>query len=453
MPRDQTKKQTTPFEIRPGGQLVGPVFRGMRREGNAGNIPLNQFQHLQNVRLTGGDIESRGGQSATGDAVDDCIPGIDGSDPDSLLSILINSDGDGAVYYYNPDLIPPGYNLDVSTWCYISALPGAATASIPRRALVVHNEEPYFYGGNEGILWKLTIGTDATNPATERSFSKAALLGPNVGHLISTFGEVWVSYVGGQVRSFSFETGALSDRGATGLIDPVILMRYRETVYACGRQQLRRWDGGTTWTVVSDLTDTVEFSPRCGLQVMDVLYIGGQELDGQVPDSQYQAWYYAFNGTTATGTRLVISVGQDTESSPDVGGVIDIAEMDQEPLFAWNPNGEAQAEQREGRITRLNGDFARIGTDFTGVPPDHRGMVTSILNAGGVLYACVLVGLPGAAFARRLLRFDGGSILGLGTEFWVSDSNRNAFTSVAVLNETEGDLLNFQSPADMCAVL
>lgn len=438
MPRDQPKEQTVPFDIRVGSPLVGPVLAGMRREGNPGSIPLKQHHHLQNAVLTGGDIECRGGQEATGDVVSGqvcadggSVPGITNVPSDGLISLIVQPDTDG-VFYYNEDLDPSGYGLDLSAFVVPSKIKPAAAN--PRHSLIVHEEEPYFYGGPDFLLFLLSIPTDGIAPPTERAYTPVGSIGTDVTDVITAFGEIWFSFWGGQVRSFSIATGALTNRGSTGLTDPVILAKHRETIYACGFQELKRWDGGTTWTSVSSLTDTTYFSPRCMRSLQDVLYIGGQEVGIIYPPSatvNTHAWWYEFDGTTATG-HLLNTV--DDPSAGDPGGVIDFCEYNTEVVFAWNYSLED--DTRTGRIQNIAGDYIRIGGGTIG-----NAVIGRLIEAGGLLYISAgnLLTGPAPRLSPCLLKVDeSAGVIGAGTVYYESNAVRNGVSKVADLATSLG---------------
>ena len=71
-PKDQGYQE---FEFRPGVKF--PKFKGMHRMGDPASIPVNQFHYLENVRIVGGEIDSRGGQGRYIDHSESgCMEGI-----------------------------------------------------------------------------------------------------------------------------------------------------------------------------------------------------------------------------------------------------------------------------------------------------------------------------------------------------------------------------------------
>lgn len=451
MPRDESKPDTKEFELRPGNQLVGPVLRGLRREGNPGNIPLSKHQHLQNARLTGGDIECRGGQERTGDQVPACVPGLDGGDDDlSLIAILINEEiGCGTLY--NPDLSTPTVDLELTLICNVARLPNG-----PRRVYCGHADpvskevETYCYGFTDGTLWRLSIPADSVSPATDRTWVRVCVLGANVDYLASAVGVIWVAYTDGSVKYVDPASGTLTDAGTPGTA-PVVIGQYREQVYAASEQDLSRWDGGTTWTSVSSLPDTVQFSPRDIRQVQDVLYVAGVELlGGDHPDpgdGQFQQWYYAYDGSTVTSHRFSHHDGSVPED-----GAIAIDEYQGGVIFAWN--NPTENLDITARVENLNGDYVEI--TFPAGATLYEVTIGSILVAGGELFIAIRSKTNIPTFNRRVLRLNPDVSLfgsGAGTYFWKSDASNNEVASVATLEEDEGELGVNQAPADMVVIL
>lgn len=63
------------FSLRFGLSL--PKAKGMKRQGDPARIPFDQFYHLQNMRVSGNQLVSRGGQSKVNTSAETgCIVGI-----------------------------------------------------------------------------------------------------------------------------------------------------------------------------------------------------------------------------------------------------------------------------------------------------------------------------------------------------------------------------------------
>lgn len=63
------------FQVRHG--LTAPRCRGIKRQGDPARVPQDQFWTLQNVRVVGNQLRSRGGQTKVNSSAETgCIVGI-----------------------------------------------------------------------------------------------------------------------------------------------------------------------------------------------------------------------------------------------------------------------------------------------------------------------------------------------------------------------------------------
>lgn len=61
MPKALLDPEHVPFDIRHG--ISAPFCRGIKRQAGPGEIPLDQFYTIQNARIVGNQIISRGGRT------------------------------------------------------------------------------------------------------------------------------------------------------------------------------------------------------------------------------------------------------------------------------------------------------------------------------------------------------------------------------------------------------
>lgn len=284
-----------------------PEFHGINKQKDPAAIDENQFQSADNVRLRGGRMWARGGQSKfNGTAMTaSCVLGIFDFNA-TAVNMLIAPKAGGTPLFYNSNYmqqptdpltfpLPAGDTSYTLTTTFPGLFPSGLTptgSTLARRVFHKFRNQIIAYG-SDGYLYKLLVDKEAlkypsyiddtTTPGTvtlisEQLFNPEDIYAGAVPNTSCEWREtLWFASRDGHVYSWDGEI-FLRDTTVTlngGKADGVIFQLF-EDIYCAVTGGLYKRDSGA-WTSVT-LPALTDFRPRAAAVWQNNAYIAGADL-------------------------------------------------------------------------------------------------------------------------------------------------------------------------------
>lgn len=322
----------TPYSFRLGTEVI-PKFGGMRREGPRYAIPPHQFYDLQNVRLVGGELVARGGQSKlnSGAALSGCIYGMGQVEPDEgggktgagmgAFGLMIG--GRTILDIYNPELSPTvqvlltGLAATTSEFVHSGKLwaldSGHQISLSPDGLGGIVGEKRQVFATPSGNLPSAS-GIEGGSSGT----AHAAVVAPTVD--ADRVGERDLWFITDSDILY-YWTGKQVVEDATGLTGAKLLFHYNEDLYVAANNSLKKRDDGD-WTAITFPTTGMysggTFRPLCYRQYSGDLYIGG--IDVESGGSIYYGRILKYDGSTLAHVNDT-HLGNSETDDPVIAGM------------------------------------------------------------------------------------------------------------------------------------
>ena len=299
------------FIHQPG--LVGGKWRGMRREGHRVDIPDDQFYMLQNMRLIGGQWQSRGGQTkanasaASGTA----ITGLYSPDKDSgggarvlyqrqstpvaaaivIGLISVGAGEDSPTSAYNPDDLSPVFqtifpNAGDNDIIYQKYGSGLVAIQWDGSGNKLYDVSYSVEGGTGTATLSAAIATVTGRPVSNHAMAE---LGGNLYIASDASGGLVEEWTG----------AALSTDGSSlGGGDSPLLASYAGDLFFCADNLLKKRNGGSWDTITfptSGMSAGGTFTPQSWAVYDGDLYVGGEDIAAR---SMFASRILKYDGST-----------------------------------------------------------------------------------------------------------------------------------------------------------
>lgn len=296
----------SPYSLRTG--IDTPEFHGINKQKDPAAIDENQFQSATNIRLRGGRIWARGGQSKFNGAAmtSSCVLGIFDFITGAQNMLIAPSAG-GTPLFYNSNYMrqptnPATYPLPAGTFSYTvtTTFPGLfpsgltpTGSTLARRVFAKYRGAIIAYS-SDGALYRLTVDKESlTYPSlpddlaamgtvtliSERLFKPSDSYANCVPNTYCEWRQkLWMASRDGHVYSWD---GNVFVRDTTvalngGKADGVVFQLF-EDIYCAVNGGLYKRDSGT-WTSVSLPGTLTDFYPRAAAVWQNNAYIIGGDV-------------------------------------------------------------------------------------------------------------------------------------------------------------------------------
>jgi hypothetical protein len=398
-----------PFALRRG--IDGhPGWGGIRRRGDPGAIPVGKSYLAENVRFDD-DVSDRPGltkivtTTPTGEAFGLKEYGLDVARGAILIAHHYAAEMSG----YGLDWSPTVQDLDTPE----IVKPTTVVGSPPRKSMCVLKDSIYFVGqsGSDYYLYQLVLPEKGTTVSVFRKYGQVAKFPTDrvPHHLAEIDGKLWIGCYEGRVCRFDGEslTEATED-AALWTANPVMMVGFRENVYAVGYQEVKKYIKDDEWlTVTFNPPGITGFVPMAVQSINDYIYAVGSANGGVIAIVRW-------DGMTWTD----LSPAPVDAYATDIWGAVDLCEFNGAPIVAFNRRRDDPPE----RARVFNADDQTEEAYF-GV--GDAGIITSIVESGGTLYAIINEDYGNATSTTRLLRLDNASTV---VGHWQSEVTHSQWT-------------------------